>query len=101
MARAPITPPPATSRVMKAPPGAGVASILSPDAEVRKNPFWQFIDRMWRPGGGWALVSGMVYAFVAGPAIDKPMDPLTLGILLTLVIAMWGLKTAEKITGVA
>lgn len=89
------------SNTMKSPPGAGVASILSPDSEVRKNPVWQAFDRMWRPAGGWAIVAGMTYGFVIGPWIDRPMGEFEMVTLAGLMLAMWGLKTAEKITGVA
>lgn len=90
-----------TDNAMRSPPGAGVKSILSPDSAIRKHPLWQVMDRMWRPSGGWSLVSGMVYAFVIGPAIERPMDFATLGVMAGLIVAMWGLKTAEKLGGVS
>lgn len=75
--------------------------IPLPDHPFRKHMAWQIFDRAWRPTAGWVVVSGLVYAGVVGPAIEKPMAEGYLVAWLTFCAAMLGLKTIEKIRGVA
>lgn len=82
-------------------PGSGLAAIMSPDSAIRAHPAYQVVNRLWRPAGGWSLNAGMLYGFWFGPAIGKPLGAFEWGALVTLVIAMWGLKTLEKRDGVA
>lgn len=82
-------------------PGSGMAAIMSPDGAIRSHPLYQIVNRMWRPAGGWSLVVGMLYGFVIGPWIGKPLGGVEWTALTALVIAMWGLKTLEKRDGVA
>lgn len=93
------TPQPVASALPK--PGSGLAAIMSPDSAIRSHPVYQIANRMWRPAGGWALVAGLVYGLVIGPANEKPLGLTEWGALVTLIIAMWGLKTLEKRDGVA
>lgn len=75
--------------------------IPLPDHPFRKHMAWQIFDRAWRPTAGWVVVVGLAYAGVVGPAIEKPMAEGYLVAWLTFCAAMLGLKTIEKIRGVA
>ncbi len=66
----------------------------------------------WRPFVGWVCGAGLSYAFlikpIASPLIQKwsgvPMEALDVGTLLTLLFGMLGLggmRTVEKLSGVA
>ena len=66
----------------------------------------------WRPFVGWVCGLGLAYAFlikpIASPLIQKwsgvPMEALDVGTLLTLLFGMLGLggmRTVEKLSGVA
>lgn len=66
----------------------------------------------WRPAVGWTCVGGLVYTFVAWPLItwsstiwQFPVPPtLDMGTLITLLggmLGLGGLRTYEKINGVA
>ena len=72
-----------------------------PDHPMRAHWAWQMFDRLWRPTAGWVVVAGLVYAGVVGPSIEKPMAEGYLVAWLTFCAAMLGLKTIEKIRGVA
>lgn len=66
----------------------------------------------WRPAVGWVCVIGLIYTFIAFPLlvwgssvykIPSP-PPLDLGTLITLLggmLGLGGLRTVEKINGVA
>jgi hypothetical protein len=72
-----------------------------PDHPMRAHWAWQMFDRLWRPTAGWVVVAGLVYAAGVGHAIGKPMGEGYLTVWLTFAAAMLGLKTIEKIRGVA
>jgi hypothetical protein len=72
-----------------------------PDHPMRAHWAWQCFDRLWRPSAGWVVVAGLAYAGVVGPAIQRPMPEGYLVAWLTFCAAMLGLKTIEKIRGVA
>jgi len=66
----------------------------------------------WRPGVGWVCVAGLAFNFIVQPMLvwlssinTWPVPPqLDIGDLLTLLLGMLGLgglRTAEKIKGVA
>ena len=66
----------------------------------------------WRPFVGWICGSGLGYAFLLKPIfspfalkyLGAAMEPLDIGTLLTLLLGMLGLggmRTYEKVTGVA
>lgn len=66
----------------------------------------------WRPFVGWVCGLGLAYAFlikpIASPILQKalgvPMEALDVGTLLTLLFGMLGLggmRTVEKLNGVA
>lgn len=72
-----------------------------PDHPMRAHWAWQMFDRLWRPATGWAVFAGVVYAAGLGHAIERPMNEGYLAVWLTFCAAMLGLKTIEKIRGVA
>jgi len=62
---------------------------------------WQAFDRLWRPAAGWAAMLGVLYAGLIGPVIGRPMGEAYLALWLTFAAAMLGLKSLEKVRGVA
>jgi len=66
----------------------------------------------WRPAVGWTCCAGLAYSFVIRPimaplvmkSLGTPMEALDMGTLGTLLFGMLGLggmRTVEKINGVA
>lgn len=61
----------------------------------------------WRPGVGWVCVAGLAYQFLIYPiaiAFNPAIVQLDMGTLLTLlagILGFGGMRTAEKINGVA
>jgi hypothetical protein len=78
-----------------------VTDIPLPDHPIRKHWAWQAFDRLWRPSSGWVVVIGTAYAGFIGPAIERPMGDTYLGLWLTYAALVLGIKTVEKIRGVA
>jgi hypothetical protein len=58
-------------------------------------------DRLWRPSAGWFVAIGTAYAGFVGPMIERPMNEGYLAVWLTFAAAVLGLKSIEKIRGVA
>ena len=75
--------------------------IPLPDHPIRRHPLWQAFDRLWRPAAGWAAMLGVLYAGVIGPVIGRPMGEAYLALWLAFAAAMLGLKSLEKVRGVA
>lgn len=76
-------------------------AIRTPDHPIRRHWAWQAFDRLWRPAAGWAVVAGVAYAGFIGPAIERPMNEGYLLAWLTFAATVLGLKSVEKIRGVA
>lgn len=61
----------------------------------------------WRPGAGWVCVLGLLYTFIVRPvatALGYPMPAIDTGELNALLFAMLGvagLRSVEKVKGVA
>jgi RsiW-degrading membrane proteinase PrsW (M82 family) len=72
-----------------------------PDHPIRKHVLWQMFDRLWRPATGWAVFAGTVYAGLVGPLIERPMAEGYLVAWLTFAAAVLGIKSFEKVRGVA
>lgn len=72
-----------------------------PDHPIRRHILWQVFDRLWRPAAGWMVVTGTAYAGWLGPMIERPMAEAYLLTWLAFAAAMLGLKTFEKVRGVA
>lgn len=75
--------------------------IPLPDHPVRRHLLWQAFDRLWRPAAGWAAALGTLYAAGLGHLIGRPMAEPYLALWLTFVAAVLGLKSIEKIRGIA
>ena len=75
--------------------------IPLPDHPIRRHALWQAFDRLWRPCAGWIAVIGTLYAGGLGHLLDRPMSEPYLGLWLAFVAALLGLKSIEKIRGVA
>ena len=75
--------------------------IPLPDHPIRKHWAWQAFDRLWRPTAGWVVVGGTAYAVFLGHAIGKHMNEGYLSVWLTFAAAVLGLKSWEKLKGVA
>ena len=72
-----------------------------PDHPMRTHWAWQMFDRLWRPSAGWFVAIGTAYAGFVGPMIERPMNEGYLAVWLTFAAAVLGLKSIEKIRGVA
>lgn len=72
-----------------------------PDHPIRRHVLWQAFDRLWRPAAGWVAVLGALYAGGLGHLIGRPMAEPYLALWLTFVAAVLGLKSVEKLRGVA
>lgn len=72
-----------------------------PDHPIRQKVWFQLFDRLWRPATGWAVFGGVAYSAGLGHWLGKPMNEGYLAVWLTFAAAMLGLKTIEKIRGVA
>ena len=75
--------------------------INMPDHPIRRHWLYQAFERLWRPTAGWVTVAGLYYAFIHGPAIGRPLPEGYLVQVLLFAGGILGLKTAEKIKGVA
>ena len=75
--------------------------ISLPDHPIRRHVLWQAFDRLWRPCAGWIAVLGTLYAGGLGHLVGHPMSEPYLGLWLAFVAALLGLKSIEKIRGVA
>lgn len=76
-------------------------TIALPDHPIRRHVLWQAFDRLWRPAVGWSVVLGTLYAGVLGPVVGRPMDEPYLMAWLAFSAAALGLKSVEKLRGVA
>lgn len=77
------------------------AQIATPDHPVRRTAWWQFLARMWKPAHGWVSVAVLIYAGILGPAIERPLGDIALGLWLGFAAAMLGLKVVEAARGVS
>lgn len=81
---------------------AAPASVNMPDHAMRKHWLYQAFDRLWRPANGWiACPVALFYAAVWGPAHGQPLPEGYLVALLGYSAAIYGVKSWEKVKGVA
>lgn len=78
-----------------------MTDIPLPDHPIRRHVAWQMFDRLWRPSAGWMVVIGTAYAGFIGPMIARPMAEGYLVAWLTFAAAVIGIKSFEKVRGVA
>lgn len=77
------------------------STIPLPDHPIRQRAWYQLFDRLWRPSAGWVTVGGLAYGFIIGPALGRPYDEGYLVQVLLFAGGLLGLKTVEKVRGVA
>ena len=72
------------------------ATIPLPDHPIRHNGFFQFYVRAARPLMNWVAVAG------AGNALfNQSMDDMMRGSIFVFALIVLGIRTTEKIKGVA
>lgn len=76
-------------------------SISMPDHEVRQAKWYQLYVRLARPTLDWVTVAGVGYALVVGPAIGRPLEDGYLVQVLLFATGVFGVRTFEKVKGVA
>lgn len=82
-----------------------MAKQADTNIEEAKNP--NLFVSGWRPGAGWICVAGLGYTFLARPILvmaGAQAPQVELGVLMELLFALLGvagLRTYEKIKGVA
>lgn len=79
------------------------ASIPMPDSPIRQRGWYQIFSRLARPTLDWVGVIGAAHAFglFDGFGWAAPVDDGRSIIILGFVCALYGIRTAEKMTGVA
>jgi len=76
-------------------------SIMLPDSPVRGKIWYQIYARLARPTLDWVGVAAASWSLFLGDLFDKPMDDGTRIIVLGFVGALYSIRTAEKVKGVA
>lgn len=86
-------------------PNAGTPPVSStinlPDHEVRQARWFQLFNRLARPFHDWLVAIGVGWAVWFGPMIGDPLDDGYLVQVLLYGGATFGVRTLEKIKGVA
>lgn len=77
------------------------ASIPMPDSPIRMKTWYQIYARLARPTLDWVGVGGSVHAFGLLDRWLPPVDEARAIIILGFVAALYGIRTAEKMRGVA
>lgn len=77
------------------------ATIPMPDHPIRQTAWYQAFVRLARPTAEWVTAGGLFYAFIVGPAIDKPLDEGYLVQVLLFAGSIFGIRAFEKVKGVA
>lgn len=77
------------------------ASIPMPDHEIRTTRWYQLFNRLARPSHDWLVAGGVGWAVLFGPMARQPLDDGYLVQVLLYGGATFGVRTLEKIKGVA
>lgn len=78
------------------------ASIPMPDHPIRQSRWYQMFERLWRPTLGWvACPCAVAYVCIIAPALGHPLGEGYLVQVLTFAGGVYGLKTYERVKGVA
>jgi hypothetical protein len=72
-----------------------------PDHPFRRSIIWQMFDRGWRPAMYWFATMGVAYVCFIGHWIGRPMDMGYAVQVLLFAGGVAGIKTFEKMKGVA
>lgn len=79
-----------------------VPSVINmPDHEVRQSTWFQLFNRLARPSHDWIVAGGVGWAVLVGPMVSRPLDDGYLVQVLLYGGATFGIRTIEKIKGVA
>lgn len=79
-----------------------VPSVINmPDHEVRQTRAYQLYNRLARPSHDWLVAAGVGWAVWVGPMVGRPLDDGYLVQVLLYGGATFGVRTLEKIKGVA
>lgn len=101
MTDAPLIAGPVEQVVVEAPAAIPVGKINMPDHEVRQARWYQVYVRLARPSLDWITNAGVLYSIVIGPAAgDRPPDGFVM-IVLGWAGVVYGIKSFEKVKGVA
>jgi hypothetical protein len=76
-------------------------SILMPDSPVRQERWYQLFNRLARPTHDWLVAGGVGWAVLFGPAFHNPLNEGYLVQVLLYGGATFGVRTLERIKGVA
>lgn len=86
-------------------PAAGTPPVPStipmPDHEVRQTRAFQLFVRLARPFHDWLVAIGVGWAIWFGPMVGRPLEDGYLVQVLLYGGATFGVRTLEKIKGVA
>ncbi|MFC0204743.1 hypothetical protein [Novosphingobium soli] len=77
------------------------ATIPMPDHPVRQTAWFQAYVRLARPTAEWVTAGGLLYAFVVGPTIERPLAEGYLVQVLLFAGGIFGIRAFEKVKGVA
>lgn len=77
------------------------AAINMPDHPIRHTKWYQMYVRLARPTLDWVTAGGVAYALIIGPAIRRPLDDGYLVQVLLFATAVFGIRSFEKVKGVA
>lgn len=72
-----------------------------PDSAIRQATWYQLYVRLARPTLDWAGVGGAVWALGLCDYMKMPMEDATRMIVFGFVAALHGIRTVEKMKGVA
>ncbi len=79
-----------------------VPSVINmPDHEVRQKTWFQLFNRLARPFHDWLVAFGVGWAVLFGPIFKMPLGDGYLVQVLLYSGVTFGIRTAEKIKGVA
>ena len=77
------------------------SQIPMPDHQVRGERWYQLYARLARPTLDWVGVMGAGWSQFLGDWLGHPMDEPSRIVVLTFVCALFGIRTFEKVKGVA
>lgn len=76
-------------------------SIPMPDSPLRQERWYQLFNRLARPSHDWLVAGGVGWAVWIGPMVNNPLEEGYLVQVLLYAGATFGVRTLEKIKGVA
>lgn len=77
------------------------ASIPMPDSPIRQSGWFQILVRLPRPALEWVGVFAAAYVLGLCDFLSKPVPDGTRIIVLAFIAALFGIRTVEKMRGVA